>query len=82
MSTVKTMKHLAAFDASLSVVHTSAEKLAAVAVLRRELMGDRYMAIQIERVLSSSSTKEERTHSLIDLLTAFGVGTIVEGRLV
>ena len=43
---------------------------------------DEYVAYMVDEILSSTTSQQDRTELLCRLLGTFGVGTIVEGRIV
>ena len=57
------------------------EVLQAVAQLDHDYTTDTYIEILVDEILSSRTGKNERARSLARLLSVYGVGTIVTGRL-
>ena len=53
----------------------------AMIVVGKEYLTDSYVEILVDEVLASNTPKEMRARSLFRLLSVYGVGTIVEGRL-
>ena len=51
-------------------------------VLTAEMEQDPFIVMMVQNILATDSTQTERAEALCRLLGSFGVGSIVEGRLV
>jgi hypothetical protein len=51
-------------------------------VLLRDLQEDRYVAMILSECLASNTPQRQRAEAICRLLGTYGVGTVVEGRLV
>jgi hypothetical protein len=51
-------------------------------VLLKEMETDPFIEMMVETVLAGGTSQQERAEALCRLLGSFGVGSIVEGRLV
>lgn len=51
-------------------------------VLYRDILTDRFVAQLLDVVLASNTDQKTRTEAVCRLLGTYGVGTVVEGRLV
>jgi hypothetical protein len=53
----------------------------AMATVSHDYTTDTYVEILLDEILASNTPKEFRARSLFRLLSVYGVGTIVQGRL-